>query len=82
VKAVDGVSFHVSRGKSLGIVGESGCGKTSLARSLIKLLPSNGHIRGEAFGSTAWIFFSSRRESFEKCAEIACHRLSKRIERF
>ncbi len=46
VQAVDGVSFAISRGKSLGIVGESGCGKSSLARSLIGLLPSNGTIRG------------------------------------
>ena len=37
--AVDGVSFHVHAGKTLGIVGESGCGKSVTAFSLMKLLP-------------------------------------------
>jgi len=44
VKAVDGVSFHLARGESLGLVGESGCGKTTVALSVIKLLPDNGRI--------------------------------------
>ena len=39
VKAVDGVSFTVREGETLGIVGESGCGKTMTARSLLKLVP-------------------------------------------
>ena len=39
VKAVDGVSFSVSEGETLGIVGESGCGKTMTALSLLKLIP-------------------------------------------
>ena len=39
VKAVDGVSVHVDRGEVLGIVGESGCGKSVTALSLMKLLP-------------------------------------------
>jgi oligopeptide/dipeptide ABC transporter ATP-binding protein len=37
VKAVDGVSFQVKRGETLGIVGESGCGKSTMARLLIRL---------------------------------------------
>ncbi len=41
VKAVDGVSFELRRGETLAIVGESGCGKTSLARAIIRLLPRN-----------------------------------------
>lgn len=39
VKAVDGVSFNLSKGETLGIVGESGCGKTMTALSLLRLVP-------------------------------------------
>ena len=45
VKAVDGVSFRLNDGEALGLAGESGCGKTSTALSLVKILPSNGRIR-------------------------------------
>jgi peptide/nickel transport system ATP-binding protein len=53
VKAVDGVSFGLADGEALGLAGESGCGKTTTALSLVQLLPSNGRIRGgsiELFG--------------------------------
>jgi peptide/nickel transport system ATP-binding protein len=43
VKAVDNVSFDLKRGETLAVVGESGCGKTSLARAIIRLLPRNVH---------------------------------------
>jgi len=39
VKAVDGISFHVYKGQTLGLVGESGCGKTTTGRAIIRLLP-------------------------------------------
>lgn len=39
VKAVDGVSFHLSEGEALGLVGESGCGKTVSAMSILRLVP-------------------------------------------
>src|SRR5213595_2984867 len=41
VRAVDGVIFSLERGKTVGIVGESGCGKSVLSRSIMGLLPSN-----------------------------------------
>lgn len=44
VKAVDGVSFELAEGDSLGLVGESGCGKTSIALTLLRLLPENSKI--------------------------------------
>ena len=40
VKAVDGVSFAVKRGETLGLVGESGCGKTTLGKVILRLLPA------------------------------------------
>ena len=41
VKAVDGVSLDLERGETLAIIGESGCGKTSLARAIMRYLPRN-----------------------------------------
>ncbi|MDJ0270818.1 MAG: ABC transporter ATP-binding protein [Aigarchaeota archaeon] len=43
VRAVDGVSFSLNEGETLAIVGESGCGKSSLAYSIIRILPRNVH---------------------------------------
>jgi len=40
VKAVDGVSFVVNEGETLGLVGESGCGKTTVGRTLLRLIPA------------------------------------------
>jgi peptide/nickel transport system ATP-binding protein len=45
VSAVDNVSFSLAKGGSMGLVGESGCGKTSVANTLLRLLPENGHIK-------------------------------------
>jgi ABC-type oligopeptide transport system ATPase subunit len=42
VKAVDDVTFHVRRGETLGLVGESGCGKTTVGRTILRLIPNSG----------------------------------------
>jgi oligopeptide/dipeptide ABC transporter ATP-binding protein len=42
VKAVDGIDFHVNQSRTLGIVGESGCGKSVTSLSVMRLLPRNG----------------------------------------
>ncbi|MCT4564467.1 MAG: ABC transporter ATP-binding protein [Maledivibacter sp.] len=44
LKAVDNVSLNIENGDILGLVGESGCGKSTIIKSIIKLLPSNGRV--------------------------------------
>src|SRR5690606_15178942 len=54
VQAVDGVSFSIAQGQTLGVVGESGCGKSTTARLLMHLIePDEGEVRfdGKTVGS-------------------------------
>jgi oligopeptide/dipeptide ABC transporter ATP-binding protein len=62
VKAVDGVSFSVGAGKTLGLVGESGCGKTTVGRTMLRLIPAtSGSVKYK--GSD---FFAHRGEELRK----------------
>jgi peptide/nickel transport system ATP-binding protein len=46
VVAVDGVGIEIAEGECVGLVGESGCGKTTFGMSVMQLLPNNGHVIG------------------------------------
>ena len=49
-RAVDGISFYIEQGKTLAVVGESGCGKTQTAFSIIRLIANNGfHPSGQVY---------------------------------
>jgi peptide/nickel transport system ATP-binding protein len=63
VRAVDGVSFHIRKGETLALVGESGCGKTTVSRCILRALqPSSGEIRFTVNGTTADLAALSKRE--------------------
>ncbi|TVR53467.1 MAG: ABC transporter ATP-binding protein [Spirochaetaceae bacterium] len=73
LRAVDDVSFDVRRGGSLGIVGESGCGKTTLIKAILRLLQKNGRIAGGSieFGSRDLVSLSAEQIRRVRHAEIA-----------
>ncbi|MFM7908335.1 MAG: dipeptide ABC transporter ATP-binding protein [Microcystis sp.] len=45
--AIDGVSFSIGKGETLGLVGESGCGKSTIGKAILRLLPNHTHVEGE-----------------------------------
>ncbi len=49
IKAVDGINFKIKKGETLGVVGESGCGKSITSLSLMNMIPSPGKIQGEIY---------------------------------
>lgn len=59
VKAVDGISFSIKRGKTMGLVGESGCGKTTAGKTILRL---NEKTSGEVLFSGIPIYLVSRKE--------------------
>jgi len=73
VKAVDGISFDLDEGETLGIVGESGCGKTTTCQSLVGLLPAAARIVGGSivFSGEELIGKSQRQMRRIRGAEIA-----------
>lgn len=47
LRAVDGVSFQIEDGQNVGLIGESGCGKTTVVKSILRLLPRNAEAEGQ-----------------------------------
>ena len=66
VKAVDNVSFSLKEGEILGIVGESGCGKTVMCRSVMKLLPPNAHVKSGEISLCGENITAYKRKKMEK----------------
>jgi len=63
VRAVDGVSFHIRKGETLALVGESGCGKTTVSRCILRALaPTSGAIRFTVDGKAIDLATLSKRE--------------------
>ncbi len=72
VWAVDGVDFEIRPGESLGLVGESGCGKSSLGRALLQIMPPGGVTRGSVeVGGEELVGASERRLRARRGEDLA-----------
>lgn len=67
VVAVDEATFQIGTGEILGLVGESGCGKSVLVKSLLRILPPNGHVTA---GRTLWLGEDLRSATESRMQEV------------
>jgi peptide/nickel transport system ATP-binding protein len=82
VQAVDDVSFHVRKGETLGIVGESGCGKSTTARLLMRLIePDAGEVvfDGDAVGDRHGITINAMRRQMQMVFQDSYSSLNPRM---
>ena len=82
VRAVDGVSFSVSKGETLGVVGESGCGKSTMARLLIRLIePDEGDVilDGQLVGATSGMSVREMRSQIQMVFQDSYASLNPRL---
>ena len=69
VKAVDGLSFELNKGEILGLVGESGCGKSTTGRSVLHLIPPTAgavHFKGQDLAGLSRSEMRAMRKKLEK----------------
>lgn len=71
VRAVDGVDLAIGKGEAVGLVGESGCGKTMTAFSVMRLVPSPGKI----IGGEVWLDYDDSRRDLTKLPEEEMRRV-------
>src|ERR1044072_10022980 len=72
VRAVDGVSFHVEAGETLALVGESGCGKSTVSRLVLRLIePDAGSVRFD--GRDLLALDADGLRKFRRGAQILCY---------